>query len=349
MSLVRRLTQVLLLSATGLTGLWLLHRFSLETLAPVAVRIVALSLAWWWVHIAIHEGAHWLVARLVGFEILEVQWGPLRFDCLTRRFSFSRAVLSGRVLSVPRGSQPVGPLLKRVALAGPWATLMTLGVLLAFTGWPVPLGDWPGVALAMGAVVLLSAIRPGDALTGFSDLQLWWQHPKTFAFWLYECALEGARRGRRPVLTVSDDELQRAHERHGQTVAPIDLVWVVNRIEAGQHDEALAWLTRAQQPHDGPVWLKADLAMQCGCLAALHHGPEALIRECLATVEKHAALPWYPLMLRACLALREGRPDDARREFDAWQEAVQAHPQHNLLMAGNAWLVEALSARLTQS
>ena len=88
------------------------------------------------------------------------------------------------------------------------------------------------------------------------------------------------------------------------------------------------------------------MAMQHGALIALGDGDLSEAQACLRDVEKYAAVPWYPLVLKACIAAKNEKLSEARELFAEWKAKVDAHEHKALLTAGNGWLVDALEVRL---
>jgi hypothetical protein len=317
---------------------------------PTALRVVALSLAAWLAHLVLHELAHLVAARTQGFVVRGVRLAVVTLDLAGPRPRLRwGGDLGGGVNSLPRGGEALPARLRRVALAGPAATLAaTLALTAAWARGPAPsLASPLGIFVVMGGLVLVTALLPGALLPrrpdSGSDLDQLLQPRAVLAHWTNAAAIEAVVRGA-PLEGALDWRATDALLPTAGPAEPFELGWCYACLEAGERGRARERLERlaANLADDAPEWLRTDVAMQRGLLAALDARDPGLARTCLAEVEAHQALDWYAGLLRAAIAHADGDDAAAGAHLDAWLEAAARHPQQGVLLSGNRWALRSL-------
>lgn len=141
--------------------------------------------------VCVHEGGHWLGARLAGMRVLQAKALGLEVLKMQRgvRLRWARRVpgqpFSGYVLAVGHPGQPMRePMMLSIAM-GPALNLIVAAiffVVFAFVSWPY--AGWPltfaVINLAMGLANLIPTFQKGQRDKPHSDgakLISWWQKP----------------------------------------------------------------------------------------------------------------------------------------------------------------------------
>ncbi len=319
--------------------------FALVAEATLTITFVALGC--WLGHLVLHELAHLAAALSQDFAVRGLKLGPLAFDFAgPRRFSV-RASLSGGVNSIPRGVEALRVRLRIVAGAGP---LMT--ALATFTAWwfwrtrGETVASPLGVFMMMGALTLVTALLPGALLPNRpdsgTDLEQMLQPRAVLAHWVNAAAVQGLLVGRRLSDVLDRREWTALLPPDDGPVEAFELGWCIAALDAGGREAARVRLRAMVERFDNesPDWLKTDTFNQLGCLAALD-GELVLAKTCLERVRETQSNEWYAELLIACIARAEG--NDVGAPLGRWHAGVEKHPAKAVALAGNEWVLAAVS------
>jgi hypothetical protein len=343
---LRRLVFAVLVGTAAARLFALGQQLGWRVVGPATGRVVGTALLAWLLHVAAHEAGHWLAAVRNDFEVRAVRLGPFVLDLFGRRVTLGGRDLGGGVTSFPRGVGDLRARLRRVALAGPLATL----ALTALTGAAYVLaggrgpGSTLGIGLVMGLFVLVTTLLPAWLLprrpAGGTDLQRALGSRAILAHWTHAALLQGLGQGRRVSTLVSRAQLDALLPEGGPTL-PLTLAALLHRLEVGPLEGVRARLDEAQAnlPPDAPDWLVADLALVSGCFAALVERDLPLAEGCLGRMRQAQGVPWFSALLEACLAQARGVPSDA---LDRWQAGLADFPHRALALAANDWVLKRL-------
>ncbi len=316
---------------------------------PIALRITALTVIAWLLHLVVHEVGHLLAAKRNHFQVDAVALGPLEWNARDRQWSWAGPRLSGHVSTLPIGLLHLRARLRRVAAAGPLATLaavLLLGAALALS--PNPTMTSPlGIATVTGALVLISALVPGrfreaTAIAG-SDLDQLLGGRRVLAHWTYLAVVQGVLEGRRLRDLVQPSDLDPLLPPPQVAPEPISLLAAVRHLEEGSLETARRLLASALPlAAEGPLWVRTDLFHQTGAVAALIDGDLPRAVDCLTQVRAQQSLPWYGDLLEACIAWASDDPAMTTLRLDRWLREAHAAPRGRLAFGGNEWILDRL-------
>lgn len=325
--------------------------FGLVARATLSVTLV--SVAAWLVHVALHELAHWAVARSQAFEVRAVRFGPVTLDFTGPKLQVKRGEdLGGGVNGLPKGTANLRRRLRLVAAAGPLTSLtVTLGAWALFRQQPgASLASPLGIFIVMGGFTLVTSLLPGALLPrrpeSGTDLEQLLLPRAVYAHWVNAAALQAVAQGAR----VSEALDLRAAEpllpTGGREVEALEVAWAIAAMERGEVERARARLASmvARLDEDAPEWQRTDVYNQLGCLSAFE-GDVVHARACLAEVRLTQSQPWYCELLVACIARAEADATAEQRALAAWQAGVEASAAKAFALGGNHWVLERLAPR----
>jgi hypothetical protein len=318
--------------------------------AGTTLRITALALGAWLVHLVLHELALLVAALSQGFRVRGVALGPAVVNVAPgRRLTVSaRLSLGGGVNSLPRGVAGLSRRLRLVAAAGPAVTLLVTALAWwAWSGRGESLASPLGVFVAMGALTFVTAMLPAVLLPSppdsGTDLEQLVQPRPVFAHWVNAAAVQQLAEGGR----LADALDHRAWQHllppatSGHEVEVFELGWALAALDAGEPAAARERLRSMVERFDEhtPQWLRLDTLNQLGCLAALE-GDVPLAQSCLGHVRELQHWEWYAELLEACL--QRARGEDFYAALHRWRAGVATHPVMNVALAGNRWILGAI-------
>jgi hypothetical protein len=316
--------------------------------APVALKITALTLAAWLVHLVLHEGGHLIASRWAGFQLDEVTLGPLAWSAREKRWSWAGLSLGGTIATLPIGALHLRERLRLVAFAGPAVTLLVVaGSFLAWSQRALPVTHPLGIVWVVGLLVIASASTPGrfresTAVAG-NDIDQILGGRRVIAHWTYLAVVQTVLAGGRPKEVTSTIDFAPLLPHAGEPPEPITLVCAIHHLERGAFEQAKAVLVAAKPgAHEALDWIHTDVFHQLGAIAALVDGdPNEAIR-CLEVVRQRQSLPWYGDLLEACIAKASGDEAMAGKRLDGWLEQARAASRGRLAFGGNEWILDRL-------
>jgi hypothetical protein len=316
--------------------------------APISLRITALTLAAWFFHLLIHEAGHLIASRAMEFQVDSVTIGPIEWNARNRSWGWAGVSIGGKIGTLPIGAQGLRRRLRVVAAAGPAMTVLALnifGALLVLT--PATLTSPIGVATVTGGLVLLSAMTPGrfrhsTAVAG-NDIDQIIGGRAVLAHWTYLAVVQGVLAGRRPRKITEGVDFARLTPGPDDAPEAITLICAVHHLERSDFTKAKAVLTTAaRRAHDAPTWIHTDVFHQLGAIAALvDHDLDKAV-ECLTVVRRMQSRNWYGDLLEACIAQAVGDGAMADKRLNHWLDQARTAMGGRLAFGGNEWILDRL-------
>ncbi len=310
--------------------------------AQVGARVVGVALVAFAGHVVAHELAHFALARAMNFEVRALRFGPVVVDLVNRKLALAGPDLGGGVVLLPRGVERLTSRLRLVAAAGP---LMTASLtLLTWTQWSARegYGSTTGIALVMGAYVLLTSLLPGVLLprspASGTDLEQLIASRRVLAHWTHLAVLQGLSHGAALAQVGELSALEALLPPREAPAEPLLLVVLIRWVEVGRVALVRERLTQVELTF-APEWLVGDLALLASCFFALVDGDAVLARSWLAVAHEHQSQPWFSLLAEAALAQLEARPSDA---LARWREHLETFPFKAVALGANRWVLDRL-------
>ncbi len=288
---------------------------------------VLFVLLFWGPLLVLHELAHALAARSVGWHVTEVVIGfgreLHRFRIGGTRVRIRALPVEGYVVPSPNSTEHARGKQAWIYFAGPFSELLVLGVLGWLLGWAAPVsGDSVGrialssLAVTAGLGVLCTLIpyrSGGNPSDGLGIILSWFASDESFRQRLgWPFLAEGRRLLLREQAALALETARAGLVQHPDDPLLIGLLGVC-QAAAGRASEGFATLEGLGAPDERPSAIRADLLADAAWAVLFARDTELLLdaqRAAERALELSPGDPHYEILLGRIL-LERGRPEPA--------------------------------------